>query len=71
MESSIALALTASAFLGTAVVLANVGLRYLDPARGALISIPSTTLLFGPLALLLLNGEGCNTTAFASFAVVG
>src|SRR2546426_574038 len=51
MEISTALALLASAFLGTAVVIANVGLRYLDPARGALVSIPSTTLFFGVIAL--------------------
>ncbi len=71
MEISTALALLASAFLGTAVVIANVGLRYLDPARGALVSIPSTTLLFWLLALFLFHGEGWNATAFAVFAVVG
>jgi drug/metabolite transporter (DMT)-like permease len=71
MESSTALALVSSAFLGTAVVIANVGLRYLDPARGALVSIPSTTLLFWLLAVFLFHGEGWNATAFAIFAVVG
>src|SRR5712691_7515369 len=71
MDTSIALALLASAFLGTAVVIANVGLRYLDPARGALVSIPSTTLLFSLLALFLFRGEGWNATAFAIFAAVG
>jgi drug/metabolite transporter (DMT)-like permease len=71
MEISTALALLASAFLGTAVVIANVGLRYLDPARGALVSIPSTTLLFWLLAAFLFRGEGWNATAFAIFAAVG
>ena len=71
MEISIAFALAASGFLGTAVVIANVGLRYLDPARGALVSIPSTTLLFWLLAVFLFRGEGWNATAFAVFAVVG
>src|SRR2546426_807036 len=71
MEISTALALLASAFLGTAVVIANVGLRYLDPARGALVSIPSTTLLFGLLAAFLFRGEGWNAAAFAIFAAVG
>jgi len=71
MESSTALALVSSAFLGTAVVIVNVGLRYLDPARGALVSIPSTTLLFWLLAVFLFRGEGWNATAFAIFAVVG
>jgi len=71
MDLSTALALAASAFLGTAVVLANVGLRYLDPARGALVSIPSTTALLSLLALFFFRGEGWNATAFAIFAVVG
>jgi drug/metabolite transporter (DMT)-like permease len=71
MESSTALALVSSALLGTAVVIANVGLRYLDPARGALVSIPSTTLLFCVLAPFLFRGEGWNATAFAIFAAVG
>jgi drug/metabolite transporter (DMT)-like permease len=71
VDLSAALALVASAFLGTAVVLANVGLRYLDPARGALVSIPSTTVLFSVLALFFFHGEGWNATAFAIFAGVG
>jgi len=71
MDASTALALLASAFLGTAVVIANFGLRYLDPARGALVSIPSTTVMFGLLALFLFCGEGWNATAFAIFAAVG
>src|SRR5437870_7026329 len=71
MGTGIALALVSSAFLGTAVVLANVGLRYLHPARGALVSIPTTTLAFWLLAPSLLHGEGWNATAFAIFAAVG
>jgi drug/metabolite transporter (DMT)-like permease len=71
LDLSTALALLASAFLGTAVVIANFGLRYLDPARGALVSIPSTTVMFGLLALFLFRGEGWNATAFAIFAAVG
>src|SRR6266540_1470189 len=71
MDLSTALALLASAFLGTAVVIANVGLRYLDPARGALVSIPSTTLLFWLLALFLFRGEGWNATAGTAAIVLG
>ncbi len=71
MDPGTGLALASSAFLGTAVVLANVGLRHLDPARGALVSIPSTTLLLWLLAPLLYRGEGWNATALAIFAVVG
>jgi len=71
VDGGIALALVSSALLGTAVVLANLGLRYLHPARGALVSIPSTTLVYWLLALFLLHGEGWNATAFAIFAAVG
>src|SRR5467141_1265206 len=71
MEGGTALALLASAFLGTAVVLANVGLRHLDPARGALVSIPSTTVFFLLLAAFLFRDEGWDPRAFAIFAVVG
>src|SRR5207342_2764514 len=71
MDPGIALALVSSAFLGTAVVIANVGLRHLDPARGALVSIPSTTLLLWLLAPFLFRGGNWNPTAFAIFAVVG
>lgn len=71
MDPGSGLALISSAFLGTAIVIANVGLRYLDPARGALVSILSTTLLFWLLAVFLWRGEGWNATAFAIFAVVG
>jgi len=71
VDLSTALALVASAFLGTAVVLANVGLRYTDPARGALVAIPSTALMFWVLAAFLFRGEGWNAMAFAIFATVG
>ena len=71
MEIGTGLALLSSAFLGTAVVLANVGLRYLHPARGALVSIPSTTLAYWLLAPFLLHGDGWNAAALAIFAAVG
>jgi drug/metabolite transporter (DMT)-like permease len=71
MDPSTGFALLSSAFLGTAVVIANVGLRHLDPARGALVSIPSTTLLLWLLAPFLLRGGSWNATAFGIFAVVG
>src|SRR5215471_19035586 len=71
MDGAIALALLSSAFLGTAVVLANVGLRYLHPARGALVSIPSTTLAYWLLSPFLLHEQGWNATAFAIYAAVG
>ena len=71
MDTGTALALVSAVFLGTAVVLANVGLRYLHPARGALVSIPATTVAYWLLAPFLLHGEGWNAAAFAVFAAVG
>jgi drug/metabolite transporter (DMT)-like permease len=71
MDLASGLALVSSAFLGTAVVLANLGLRYLHPARGALVSIPSTTLFFWVLAPFLFSGRAWNAAAFAIFAAVG
>jgi drug/metabolite transporter (DMT)-like permease len=71
VESATALALLASALLGTAMVLANVGLRYIDSARGALIAIPATTALYWLLALFFLRADQWNAAAFAIFVVVG
>ena len=71
MEIGTALALLSSAFLGTAVVLANVGLRYLHPARGALVSIPATTAAYWLLSPFLLHGDGWSAPALAIFAAVG
>jgi len=71
VDGGTALALISAAFLGTAVVLANVGLRYLHPAQGALVSIPSTTVLFWMLAPLLLRVQGWNSAGFAIFLAVG
>jgi drug/metabolite transporter (DMT)-like permease len=71
MDSSTLLALLAAALLGTAIVLARVGLRTLDPVRGALVSVPSTMLLYWLLALFFLEGGGWNASAFAIFALVG
>jgi drug/metabolite transporter (DMT)-like permease len=71
MDASIAYALAASALLGTAMVLANVGLRYVDSARGALIAIPATTALYWVLALFLLHVDRFDAAALAVFVVVG
>jgi drug/metabolite transporter (DMT)-like permease len=71
MDASIAFALAASALLGTAMVLANVGLRYVDSARGALIAIPATTGLYWLLALFLLRADQFDAAALAVFVIVG
>src|SRR3954466_7344017 len=71
MDASIAFALAASALFGAAMVLANVGLRYVDSARGALIAIPATAALYWLLALFLLRPQGWNAAALALFVMVG
>jgi drug/metabolite transporter (DMT)-like permease len=71
LESVTAFALVAAALFGTAMVLANVGLRYIDSARGALVAIPATTALFWLLALVYLRTDYWNAVAFAIFVVVG
>jgi drug/metabolite transporter (DMT)-like permease len=71
MDASIAFALVASALLGTAIVLANVGLRYVDSARGALIAIPATTALYWVLAIIMLRPDHWSAAGFAIFAIVG
>jgi drug/metabolite transporter (DMT)-like permease len=71
VNTAVAFALVASALLGTAIVLANVGLRYVDSARGALIAIPATTALYWLLAPLLLRLDHWNAAALAVFAAVG
>lgn len=71
MNTAVVFALAASALLGTAIVLANVGLRYVDSARGALIAIPATTALYWLLAPFLLRLDHWNAGALAVFAAVG
>jgi drug/metabolite transporter (DMT)-like permease len=71
MDAGIVYALAASALLGTAMVLANVGLRYVDSLRGALIAIPATTALYWVLALFLLRADRFDAAALAVFVVVG
>lgn len=71
MDASIGYALLASALFGAAMVLANVGLRYVDSARGALIAIPATAALYWVLALALLRTDHWNAAALAIFVVVG
>lgn len=66
-----ALALGAAAGFGLALVLTQVGLRYLSPMRGASISVPSATLLFLALAPLLFDTAGFNSGSALLFALSG
>lgn len=69
--TAILLAFGAAAFLGTALVLTQFGLRYVAPLPGAAISIPSFTLAFICLAPVLLRGETILWSAVPIFAAVG
>jgi drug/metabolite transporter (DMT)-like permease len=62
----------ASAFLlGAGVVLAQFGLRTVEPLSGASISVPSFTLLFILLSPLLLHGEPIVWRGLPIFAAIG
>lgn len=66
-----ALAVLAAASFGAAMVFTKVGLRYMGAAAGALVSIPSTALLYWVLAVFLLDTAGWSAAAVAIFAAVG
>lgn len=66
-----ALALGAAAGFGLALVLTQVGLRHLEPMRGASISVPSATLLFLALAPWLFDTAGFRGASALMFAFTG
>ena len=68
---SVVLALLAAACFGAAMVFTKLGLRHMDAAAGALVSIPSTAVLYWLLAAFLLDPEGWITAAVVIFAIVG
>lgn len=65
------LALLAAAGFGLAMVVTKFGLRHLPPGSGALISIPSTALMFWCLAPFYLDTSGASLAASSVFAAVG
>lgn len=71
MSVSVGLALLAAACFGVAMVFTKAGLRHMDAAAGALVSIPSTAVLYWLLAAFLLDLEGWIAGAVVIFAVVG
>jgi uncharacterized membrane protein len=66
-----ALALGAAASFGLALVLTQVGLRFLTPMRGASISVPTTALAMLALAPALFDTAGFRPGSAALFAVCG
>lgn len=71
MPVSVVLAVFAAALFGVAMVFTKVGLRHMDAAAGALVSIPSTAALYWLLAVFMLDLEGWIIAAVVIFAVVG
>ena len=71
MSAALALAVVAAACFGLALVLTQFGLRHMRAADGALISIPTTALLFWALAPFVIDFAAFELIAGAIFAAVG
>jgi uncharacterized membrane protein len=71
MTSAIIYAFASAGFLGAGVVLAQLGLRTVEPLSGAAISVPSFTLLFLLLSPLLLQDEPVIWRGLPIFIVIG
>ena len=64
MTSAIIFAFASAFFLGAGVVLAQLGLRTVEPLSGAAISVPSFTLLFLLLSFYLAIFDRVNPIYF-------
>ncbi|WP_291855616.1 EamA family transporter [Bradyrhizobium sp.] len=71
MTAAIVFAFASAFFLGAGVVLAQLGLRTVDPLAGAAISVPSFTVLFLLLSPLILAGEPVVWQGLPIFAALG
>ena len=71
MTAAIFLAFASATFLGAGVVLAQLGLRTVEPLSGAAISVPSFTLLFLLLSPLILHGEPVVWRSLPNFLAIG
>jgi drug/metabolite transporter (DMT)-like permease len=69
--AAVALSLGASFLFGLALVLTQYGLRHMPPLHGALVSIPTSTVLFWVLSAFVMNWDGLDWTAAAIFLAVG
>jgi drug/metabolite transporter (DMT)-like permease len=66
-----ALAVSAAACFGLALVVTQFGLRHLSPRHGAVVSISTTTLLFWLLSPVALDLGGWNGRALVIFLALG
>ena len=71
MTAAILYAFASATFLGAGVVLAQLGLRTVEPLSGAAISVPSFTLLFLLLSPLILQGEPVVWRGLPIFIAIG
>ena len=71
MTAAIIYAFASAFFLGAGVVLAQLGLRTVEPLSGAAISVPSFTLLFLLLSPLILQGEPVVWRGLPIFVAIG
>ena len=71
MTSAIIYAFASAGFLGAGVVLAQLGLRTVEPLSGAAISVPSFTLLFLLLSPLILQDEPVVWRGLPLFIAIG
>ena len=71
MTAAIIYAFASACFLGAGVVLAQSGLRTVEPLSGAAISVPSFTLLFLLLSPLILQGEPVVWRGLPIFVAIG
>ena len=71
MTAAIIYAFASAFFLGAGVVLAQLGLRTVEPLSGAAISVPSFTLLFLLLSPLILQGEPVVWRGLPIFIAIG
>src|SRR5436190_372476 len=71
MTSAIIFAFASAFFLGAGVVLAQLGLRTVEPLSGAAISVPSFTLLFLLLSPLILQDEPMVWRGLPIFIAIG
>src|SRR6267142_5427926 len=71
MTAAITYSFASAFFLGAGVVLAQLGLRTVEPLSGAAISVPTFTLLFLLLSPLILQGEPVVWSALPVFMAIG
>jgi drug/metabolite transporter (DMT)-like permease len=71
VDSAVSLALCAAFFFGLALVFAQFGLRSISPSHGALLTLPSMTVLLWALAPMYLDWRAAKLAGVEFFAVAG